>query len=1023
MKADVVETPDSRKAPGAFWGALQVRASELDRIRRLFTAALLVGFALVFFFSASNAVFLDEVGAENLPWAYLANAVLVAAAGFGYSAASRRLRTASLLLWSVRMLGVSIAALWLWNVLVGGPAAAFAAGLWFRFLFIFGLLGLWEVSSEAFDVRQAKRLFPAVALGVMLAFMIGGALVSVVATLVGTTNLLAVSAAFFVAYGFAFERTMDGLNLEGSDDIPPATPRDIVTNRFSLDLALMRTVTILLVFVTEFIFYERVQASFGSDDAIARFLGIFLAGSTLLMVVTTAAVTSRFIARFGIRIGLATMPAGLGLAGLVLGIYGVTVGVDTGFFVLAAIANVCNLVLANAIEVPVGAVMYQPMPVDQRMPVRVAVDGWLGSVGLVIVALLLLLIQAFGAATIVPVVWLLAAVGAAGVLLAQRLYGDYLAALGSATTLAFAGRNSGTLLADVDEGSRAMHAGLVGDDPASAFAIATLVRDLDEHPLRLAVADLIDSDDDDVAELAIRTIGDVGDEAHASRLASLIDDAERSDTLRATALAVAHRLDPLTANQQAAAIAASGTRGPLAAQATALCLAAEPNGAVAAGVARLVASDSASDRRFASRILRACPTDVALGAQIVPGLATLLRDDDEDIVADAISAAHGQVDPLVAGELVSAGRNVAHRRPAIDALATGGTNAIDAVESVIDDLPEEYVIDLVDDVYAVNTRRPPLLHRFLDPAASSGLRRAGFDAVRRADIDLPATITRMVRDDADWARLLIATHRDVATAAPVPALVDTALADEFAAVRQTVWAALRTIGPADRMRELEQVAARGADDDRANTIEALDALLARETRDVVLPILEPAEISEAAEVTTGLPDSLEPTAALQRVREHPRLSQTTRRLFDHHLNASQEPAMSDTLDRVIALKRVDIFSTLPYELLVELAGVVDERSAAVGENVITEGELGEELFALIEGDVEVAGSGAVLSSGTVFGELAVLDPAPRSATVTATSECSMLVLRRSMLLALAERHPTVMSEIARVLAIRLRSTT
>ena len=133
--------------------------------------------------------------------------------------------------------------------------------------------------------------------------------------------------------------------------------------------------------------------------------------------------------------------------------------------------------------------------------------------------------------------------------------------------------------------------------------------------------------------------------------------------------------------------------------------------------------------------------------------------------------------------------------------------------------------------------------------------------------------------------------------------------------------------------------------------------------------------------------------------------------------------MSDTLNRVIALKRVDIFSTLTYELLVELAEVVEERFAAAGDDVITAGELGEELFALIDGEVEVAGSGAVLAGGTVFGELAVLDPAPRSATVTARTDSSMLVLRRSMLLALAERHPTVMAEIARVLAIRLRSTT
>ena len=136
--------------------------------------------------------------------------------------------------------------------------------------------------------------------------------------------------------------------------------------------------------------------------------------------------------------------------------------------------------------------------------------------------------------------------------------------------------------------------------------------------------------------------------------------------------------------------------------------------------------------------------------------------------------------------------------------------------------------------------------------------------------------------------------------------------------------------------------------------------------------------------------------------------------------------MSQVIERVVALKRVDIFATLSYELLVELAEVVDERTASAGEPILTEGEIGDELFALIDGRVQVdrsadADVSVTLEAGTVFGELAVLAPGPRSATVVAETECTTLVLSRPTLLALVDRHPSVMSEIARVLAERLQA--
>ena len=135
--------------------------------------------------------------------------------------------------------------------------------------------------------------------------------------------------------------------------------------------------------------------------------------------------------------------------------------------------------------------------------------------------------------------------------------------------------------------------------------------------------------------------------------------------------------------------------------------------------------------------------------------------------------------------------------------------------------------------------------------------------------------------------------------------------------------------------------------------------------------------------------------------------------------------MSDLVERVVALKGVDIFSTLPYPLLAELAELVTESTFAPGAVIIAEGDLDQDLYALTSGEVVVTSSSAAdvtLSAGTVFGELAVLNPGPRSATVTAVGEATMLVLSRPTLLALTDRHPAVMAEIARVLAERLQSS-
>jgi CRP-like cAMP-binding protein len=116
-----------------------------------------------------------------------------------------------------------------------------------------------------------------------------------------------------------------------------------------------------------------------------------------------------------------------------------------------------------------------------------------------------------------------------------------------------------------------------------------------------------------------------------------------------------------------------------------------------------------------------------------------------------------------------------------------------------------------------------------------------------------------------------------------------------------------------------------------------------------------------------------------------------------------------------------------------LAGVLERRVYAKGQVVMAEGEESQELYLIARGTasvtVRVGGHArdnrlATFSAGTVFGEMALLDEAPRSATVRADDELVCYVLSREAFDRLTREHDAValalLTNLGRELAARLR---
>ena len=100
---------------------------------------------------------------------------------------------------------------------------------------------------------------------------------------------------------------------------------------------------------------------------------------------------------------------------------------------------------------------------------------------------------------------------------------------------------------------------------------------------------------------------------------------------------------------------------------------------------------------------------------------------------------------------------------------------------------------------------------------------------------------------------------------------------------------------------------------------------------------------------------------------------------------------------VVYLSRVPMFSSCNTQQLERLAASTAERDVEAGHDIVNEGSAGDEFFVIADGAATVSRGGrdvATLGAGDYFGELALLDPAPRDATVTASKPSNLLVLSR-----------------------------
>jgi CRP-like cAMP-binding protein len=101
----------------------------------------------------------------------------------------------------------------------------------------------------------------------------------------------------------------------------------------------------------------------------------------------------------------------------------------------------------------------------------------------------------------------------------------------------------------------------------------------------------------------------------------------------------------------------------------------------------------------------------------------------------------------------------------------------------------------------------------------------------------------------------------------------------------------------------------------------------------------------------------------------------------------------------------------------------ETKTVGAGTVIFREGDPGAEMFGVVEGEVELRGSGGLverLGPHEVFGEMALVDDSPRSATAVAVTETTLATINHHRFLFLIHETPMFALEVMGVMAERLR---
>lgn len=1033
--------------------AFDVRPNERRILLLLLLHAFFKGISAGLFDTAANTYFVSSYPPSSLPWVYMMTAVASGALGLLYARAERKVAPVALFRALLATLAIAIAAFYVLAT-IAPQWLGFPIMVWKDAHNIFINVEFWAVAGLLFDVRQGKRLFALLGVGDVVGGIVAGLSVPLFVDRFGTASLLLVACAAVVLSAVTLQVIVSAHadRFVTEDSTAETATRSIPSMVRDPYLALFFGVSIvcyLNFYLVDYVFFAQTREHVQSPESLARFFGILFAVCGAGNLLATSLISGRVIQRFGVGAGLLALPVAMAVGAIGMG---VVAGLPNGwqlFFVLVVGTKALEEILRVSFQVPSYRLLYQPLRPNERLRAQAIRESMVEplAVGLSGLALLALT-RALGLRS-PAIAWVVAGTAVLWVLLSARLKRAYASALQVA--LSRRHLEGGAVLFDA-ESAKVLERGLASVHAGEVVLSLRMMEQREVPRFSTAIVEAAGHDDPIVAVYALDRIRELEVAPALEQVRARMHEGPpevRGAAVRAyCALMREDAIQGVTAFLRApepmvrkgaviGLLRSAGIKGGMIAETV---------------LEELAASSHTEDRRAAADIIGSA--DIESFSRLLLGL---LGDRDRSVRSAALAAAASLRSAQLVDALIAVVDRPDMRDGACRALVAIGDPAIPALEAVATSSRGR----LFGVYARIGTPRAlqALAKRLGEGTATAdgeileNLVRAGF----RPHAEDRDRLRKRVFSEAEGAAWSIAAVADLGPGEDVALLVR-ALGIEL---RERVSAALSLLAllhPGRAMIEVKRKYGYGTSDNRAAAIETLDNMLPRDLRAAVLPLLEGGRTRAAqkrlsrddriAEIATrplasthawtktcalalvthreGLDRSLVEAvkgpdrmvreaagAAAARlgmdvvVRAYelsaiPEMDLTNTRglALNSPLFPGKRSPMLLTIEKVMILKSVALFADLPESMLADVAGALAEAEVAAGERIVEEGAVGTAMYIIVSGAVTLATGGkrlAVLGPREVFGELAALDPSPRTATATATEDTHLFRIEADVL--------------------------
>jgi AAA family ATP:ADP antiporter len=267
-----------------------------------------------------NALFLSELGVEQLPFAFLLVAVTAVTTSYFYSKAVSRFPLKKVIevtiISSITILiGLGI----LLSLHVVSGVLLYFFYIWVAIYAVLSASQFWVLANLVFNIREAKRLFGFIGSGAIIGGIFGGYLTSILAPLIGNENLMFV-AAMLLLFCIPLLRRIWNIRVRKNGSVkkhksaastvdPPL--KLILKSKHLTYIASIVAVSVVVAKLVDYLFSDFASSAITDADELTAFFAFWFSTFNLLSLVIQLFFTHRIVGIWGVGFSLLLLPIGI----------------------------------------------------------------------------------------------------------------------------------------------------------------------------------------------------------------------------------------------------------------------------------------------------------------------------------------------------------------------------------------------------------------------------------------------------------------------------------------------------------------------------------------------------------------------------------------------------------------------------------------------------------------------------------------------------------------------------------------